>query len=160
MQTWDGHRGEDEHEDALAGAHADAHAGRPASSRAEGMPHRLAAAVGDYGERMAERYLRDHGLEILARNWRCPHGEIDIVARDGGCLVVCEVKTRRGGLFGGPAQAVTFRKLARLRRLAAAWLAEREAAGAPGFTDVRIDVVGVVRPRRGPCVIEHLVGVA
>ena len=79
----------------------------------EGMPHRVAAAVGDYGERMAERYLRDQGLEILARNWRCALGEIDIVARDGGCLVVCEVKTRRGVAFGGPIQAVTLRKLAR-----------------------------------------------
>ena len=50
----------------------------------EGMPHRVAAAVGDYGERMAERYLRDQGMAILARNWRCALGEIDIVARDGG----------------------------------------------------------------------------
>ena len=127
----------------------------------EGMPHRIAAAVGDYGERMAERYLREQGLEILARNWRCSWGEIDIVARDGGCLVGCEVKTRRGVSFGGPIQAVTLRKLARLRRLAAAWLTEREAKG-PGehYPDVRVDVVGVVRPRTGPCVIEHLVGVA
>lgn len=127
----------------------------------EGTPHRVAAAVGDYGERMAERYLRDQGLEILARNWRCALGEIDIVARDGGCLVVCEVKTRRGVAFGGPIQAVTLRKLARLRRLAAAWLHEREGdAAGSHFPDVRVDVVGVARPRSGPCVIEHLVGVA
>ena len=127
----------------------------------EGMPHRVAAAVGDYGERMAERYLRDQGMAILARNWRCALGEIDIVARDGGCLVVCEVKPRRGATFGGPAQAVTFRKLARLRRLAAAWLMEREEVGDGGhFPDIRVDVVGVARPRTGPCVIEHLVGVA
>ena len=53
------------------------------------------------------------------------------------------------------------RKVARLRRLAAAWLLEREGAGAgQHFPEVRVDVVGVARPRTGPCVIEHLVGVA
>lgn len=125
-----------------------------------GMPHRLAAGVGAYGERMAERYLRDRGMQILARNWRCRFGEIDIVARDGDCLVVCEVKTRRGTTFGGPAQSVTVRKVARLRRLAAVWLQERQGAGPVTYLgDVRVDVVGVARPRSGPAVIEHLVGV-
>ncbi len=124
------------------------------------MPHRLSAAVGSYGERMAERYLRDQGMAVLARNWRCALGEIDIVARHGADLVVCEVKTRRGLTFGGPLHAVTFRKVARLRRLAGAWLQERADAGeAIPFTEIRIDVVGVSRPRFGPCVIEHLVGV-
>jgi len=119
------------------------------------MPHRVAAAVGDYGERMAERFLVERGLVILDRNWRCPLGEIDLVARDGPCLVVCEVKTRRGDAFGPPAEAVTPAKLARLRRLAGAWVAAHD----PGWTDLRVDVVGVVRPRQGPCRIEHIVGV-
>ncbi len=119
------------------------------------MPHATAAALGDYGERMAARYLRDQGLEILECNWRCPVGEIDIIARDGDCLVVCEVKTRRSLALGSPVEAVTLRKLARLRRLAAAWLAEHDGR----FSDVRIDVVGVLRPPRGACRIEHLVSV-
>lgn len=105
---------------------------------------------------MAERYLRDRGLTILERNWRCPLGEIDLVARDGGVLVVCEVKTRRGTTYGSPIDAVTARKLARLRRLAAAWLQERGG----GFSDVRVDVVGVFTPHGAPCQLEHLVGVA
>lgn len=105
---------------------------------------------------MAERYLRERGLHILDRNWRCPLGEIDLVARDGGVLVVCEVKTRRGSAYGCPTEAVTARKLARLRRLAAAWLHEQGG----GFSSVRVDVIGVVRPRRGPCHVHHLVGVA
>lgn len=121
-----------------------------------GTAQGAAAAVGAYGERMAERYLRDRGLTILARNWRCPLGEIDLIARDGSVLVVCEVKTRRGTAFGSPIDAVTARKLARLRRLAAAWLHERGG----GFAEVRVDVVGVTRPRSGPCRVEHLVGVA
>lgn len=120
------------------------------------MPHATASALGGYGERMAARYLRERGLEILEVNWRCAVGEIDIVARDGDCLVVCEVKTRRSTAFGSPVEAITVRKLARLRRLAAAWLAEHERT----FADVRVDVVGVLRPAQGACRIEHLVAVA
>ena len=124
------------------------------------MAWRTARGLGTYGERMAERYLTDRGLDVLDRNWRCDLGEIDIVARDGGYLVVCEVKTRRSTTFGQPIEAVDHRKLARLRRLAAAWLAERRAAGSPvpGVAGIRVDVVGVLRPRRGPCRIEHVVG--
>lgn len=121
------------------------------------MPHATARAVGDYGERIAERYLTDRGLVVLARNWRCSMGEIDIVARDGRCLVVCEVKTRRSDAFGSPLTGITHAKLARLRRLVGAWLAEGPGAGP--IDDVRIDVVAVTRPRTGPATVEHLIGV-
>jgi putative endonuclease len=112
-------------------------------------------AVGDYGERMARGYLTDAGLTILETNWRCPAGEIDIVARDGACLVVVEVKTRRGVGFGTPVEQVTRAKLGRLRRLACLWLAEHPGS----FADIRVDVVGVWRPRSGPCRIDHVPGV-
>ena len=119
------------------------------------MPHRLAAAIGQYGARLAARYLRDLGYAVLEVNWRCPLGEIDIVARDGSTLVVCEVKTRRGASFGTPQEAVTPLKLARLRRLAATWADQR-----PGdYGDLRVDVVAVSRPPTGPAVVEHLIGV-
>jgi putative endonuclease len=135
---------------------------RSAVASPAGMPWVAAHSLGSYGERLAARYLRDRGLEVLEQNWRCDLGEIDIVARDGDCLVVCEVKTRRSTNFGEPIEAVNYRKLARLRRLAAVWLAERRklADGAALRLDsVRVDVVGVLRPRRGPCEVEHLVGV-
>jgi putative endonuclease len=127
---------------------------------ATGMPWHTARGLGDYGERMAARYLTERGLDVLDRNWRCDLGEIDIVARDRGCLVVCEVKTRRSTTFGRPIEAVDHRKLARLRRLAAAWLADRRADGSPvtGVAAIRVDVVGVLRPQAGPCRIEHVVG--
>ena len=64
-------------------------------------------ALGEYGERLAARYLRDAGFTVLDRNWRCEVGEIDLVARLDDCLVVCEVKTRRHEDYGGPAAAVT-----------------------------------------------------
>lgn len=113
-------------------------------------------AVGAYGERVAAAHLTAAGMVVLERNWRCAIGEIDIVARDGDTLVFCEVKTRTGTGFGHPLEAVTARKAARLRRLAAAWTRERGVH----LPDIRIDLVGVLRPRRGPAQVEHVRGVA
>lgn len=114
------------------------------------------AALGRDGEDVAVAHLEAAGMVVLERNWRCRLGEIDVVALDGDCLVVCEVKTRRSLRAGGPLEAVTPLKLGRLRRLAAAWLAAQERS----FADIRIDVVAVVRPRSGPDIVEHLSGVS
>ena len=119
----------------------------------------VANAVGAYGERLAARYLTESGMQILDRNWRCDQGEIDLVAMDGTCVVIVEVKTRRSLLFGSPVEAVTAVKAARLRRLAACWLADHRSLVDP-VADIRIDVIGVLRPPRGPAQIEHLVSVA
>ena len=108
--------------------------------------------VGRYGENVAVRHLEDAGLEILARNWRCSEGEVDVVALDRGVLVFCEVKTRSGLGFGLPAEAITRRKADRLRRLAYLWLQAHHARG----VEVRFDVVSVTRSRRGAAVVEHL----
>ena len=113
-------------------------------------------AVGRYGEDVATRHLLEAGMEVLARNWRCDLGEIDVVARDGATVVICEVKTRRGLDYGTPLEAVTLRKMARLRRLAARWLSE----SGQHAQDVRIDVVSVLLRRKGAAVVEHLRGVA
>ncbi len=111
-------------------------------------------AVGRHGEDVVARALKDQGWEVLARNWRCPLGEIDIVARDGGDAVVVEVKTRRSVAFGTPLEAVTRVKLARLRRLAAAWLAAQDRR----FDGVRVDVVGVLLPPAGAAILTHVRG--
>jgi putative endonuclease len=113
-------------------------------------------AVGAYGERVAARFLVQAGLVVLERNWRCPLGEIDIVARDGDCLVVCEVKTRSSAAFGHPLEAVSARKAARLRKLALAWVAARGVR--PG--DIRIDLVAVLRSESGAAQVDHLRAVA
>ena len=112
-------------------------------------------ALGAYGERLAATRLTEQGMVVLDRNWRCPAGEIDLVLRDGDVLVVCEVKTRSDTSCGQPLEAVGPAKLARLRRLAARWVAERGVHPA----EIRIDLVGVLRPRRGPAVLEHVRGV-
>ncbi|MFJ5550396.1 YraN family protein [Streptomyces sp. NPDC093225] len=114
-------------------------------------------ALGRYGEELAARRLSEAGMTVIARNWRCRGGEIDIVARDGDALVVCEVKTRRAGSFEHPMAAVRAAKADRLRRLAGRWLADH---GGPPAGGVRIDLVGVVLPRRGAPVVEHVRGVA
>jgi putative endonuclease len=94
---------------------------------------------GRRGEELAAAWYRDHGFELVARNWRCPSGEVDLIARRGRLLVVCEVKSRRNDAYGGPAAAVGRVKQQRLRRLAAEWLATTGVRG----VDVRFDVVAV-----------------
>jgi putative endonuclease len=116
---------------------------------------RVSDVVGEYGERVAAEHLRADGMQILDRRWRCPVGEVDIVAADGSCLVIVEVKTRRSTFTGIPVEAVTWQKRSRLRRLAGVWLAEHES----GWSEVRIDVVSVLLPRRGGPVVDHLRGV-
>jgi putative endonuclease len=111
--------------------------------------------VGRYGERLAGRHLLARGLVLLDRNWRCPSGELDIVARDGPVLVFVEVKTRRSGRFGVPAEAVGADKARRLRRLAARWLA---AHAAGDRREIRFDVVSVLLGS-DTVGVEHLRGV-
>jgi putative endonuclease len=108
-------------------------------------------AVGAHGERLAEQHLAAQGLVVLARNWRCAEGEIDLILRDRTDVVFCEVKTRRGTLFGTPAEAIRPDKVRRLRRLANRWLAE--ASVRP--REVRFDVVEVVLRPTGPAAVEH-----
>src|SRR6478735_6152431 len=112
-------------------------------------------ALGAYGEALAARHLVEQGMVLLDRNWRCDAGELDIVARDGDVLVVCEVKTRSSVRFGTPLEAVTRDKGARLRRLAARWI----AAHGVHPSEVRFDVVGVLRGRSGAAEVEHVRGV-
>jgi putative endonuclease len=119
------------------------------------VPVRAKDGLGKYGENVAASHLRAAGLTILERNWRCDIGEIDIVARDGDVLVVCEVKTRSGLGFGNPLEGVTARKAQRLRRLAMRWLTERDLRPA----DIRIDLVGVLQTGHGAAQVEHVRGV-
>lgn len=111
-------------------------------------------ALGAYGEAVAARHLVGQGMVLLERNWRCDEGEIDLVLRDGPTLVVCEVKTRTSLQSGTPHEAITDAKLGRLKRLAERWAAERRVR--PG--DTRVDLVAVLRPRRGPAIVDHVRG--
>ena len=112
--------------------------------------------LGALGERLAVEHLRTLGLRILARNWRCRYGELDVIAADGDRTVVfIEVKTRSGDGFGGIAEAVTRAKVRRIRRLAAIWLAGQDTS----WAHVRIDVIGVRIGRRRVPELTYLRGV-
>ena len=78
--------------------------------------------LGAAGEDRAAAWYVAQGYEVLARNWRCREGEIDLICRTGTTVVVCEVKTRSHRDFGFGAEAVDWRKQARIRAVTAAWI--------------------------------------
>jgi putative endonuclease len=96
-------------------------------------------ATGAAGERAALHAYRRRGYRLVARNWRCPVGELDLVLARGDTLVICEVKARRGRGFGDGWEAVDARKRRKLRTVATAFL---QATGARP-ADVRFDVASV-----------------
>ena len=101
------------------------------------------AALGRWGEDLAAAHLVAAGMQVLDRNWRCAEGELDLVVQDlDGTVVFVEVKTRAGTGFGEPAEAVGPRKARKLRALATRWLTDHRP---PGATELRFDVVGIVR---------------
>lgn len=107
--------------------------------------------LGQRGEALAAQHLEHQGYEILARNWRCQAGELDLVALDGPCLVAVEVRTRRGRRFGTPEESITAAKRARLIELADAYVDEAGWAG-----HWRIDVVAIEMDRTGHLLrLEH-----
>ncbi len=111
--------------------------------------------LGARGEALAALRLADSGMEIVERNWRCRYGELDIVAREGDVLVFVEVKTRSGTGYGTPAESVTYAKQQRIRKLALAWLEDRESP----WVRLRFDVVAIVIARGADPVVTHLRGV-
>lgn len=98
--------------------------------------------LGAHGEDRATAWYRQHGYEVVARNWRCRDGELDLIVTRGDCLVVCEVKTRSSLTYGHPAEAVTHTKQRRIRGLASRWLAEGRAPFPP--REIRFDVAAVL----------------
>lgn len=101
-------------------------------------------ALGAAGEAAAERWYVGRGYRVVARNWRCRVGELDLVLMRGGTLVVCEVKTRRGSRFGGGWEAVDARKRRKLRAVAEAFVAGLQVPPSA----VRFDVASVAMRAR------------
>lgn len=108
------------------------------------------ARVGLAGEAAAVVELERRGMRVLARDWRCRLGQIDVVAEDGQTLVIVEVKARRGSGFGLPQEAVDARKRRKLRALAEAYRLRTGRTTQP----IRIDVVGLLLD--GGCLVRRL----
>ena len=98
-------------------------------------------ALGAQGEALAAAWYEANGYEVLARNWRCREGELDLVVCRARVIVFCEVKTRSSTVFGTPAEAVNRTKRERIRHLAAKWLTEESPIRARG---IRFDVAAVM----------------
>jgi putative endonuclease len=99
--------------------------------------------LGRWGEELAVRHLERQGVRIVARNWRCTAGEVDIVVLDGDCVAFVEVRTRRGRAYGSPEESITPQKLARMATVAESYVYEEGWEG-----DWRLDVVAI-EVRRG-----------
>lgn len=110
-------------------------------------------ALGRSGEEAAAGLYREQGFSIVDRNYRCPLGEVDIVAARGSLLVFCEVKARRSPRWGDPYEAVDYRKQKRIRRIAGHWL----KANRPKAAEIRFDVVSVVLSG-SETIVEHIPG--
>lgn len=107
-------------------------------------------ATGRAGEDAAARLYEREGYAVVARNWRCRLGELDLILASGATLVFCEVKTRRGAMFGGGYEAVDARKRRKLRAVADAFLQQTRVSP----PSVRFDVASVRLRPDGSAVVE------
>ena len=112
------------------------------------------ARLGERGERVAREYLKSRGYEIVTTNFRCPYGEVDIIARKGDCLVFVEVRTRRSpGWFGTPEESLSKRKRERLVTTAETYI---QACASPP-EEWRIDLIAIRLDGRGAFwPVEHI----
>ncbi len=99
--------------------------------------------LGRRGEELAAGYLKDAGLGILTSNYRCPWGEIDLIARDGDELAFVEVRTRRSVVFGTPRESITRRKAGHLVAAAQDYLQHHLPEKDNEIPPWRIDLVSV-----------------
>jgi len=100
-----------------AGRHQDSQTPAAQKTRADARRE-----LGQRGEEAAATFLQGLGQRILARNWRCRFGEVDLITRDGETIAFCEVKTRKSVKAGQPSEAITVKKQQKYSKLAALWL--------------------------------------
>ena len=123
---------------------------RVATNRSLGASAAVRVARGKWAEDLVSRWYEQHGYVIVARNWRCKRGELDVVACKNGVLVVCEVKARANNAFGTPAEAVTPAKQLKVRRATADFRASMRVSSDPfaplvnTVRSVRFDVACVL----------------
>lgn len=107
--------------------------------------------LGERGEDAASAYLERIGMTVVERNWRCPSGEVDIVALDGSEIVLVEVKTRSSTAKGLPEEAITPAKQRRYRKIAASYLQHAGTAD----TSVRFDAIAILAVGEDRALLRH-----
>lgn len=105
--------------------------------------------LGNYGEKLAKKYLVKNNYKILEQNYTCTLGEIDLIAEDDGVIVIVEVKTRTSNLYGTPAEAVNYYKQRKLQQLALYYQRAKRKFDTP----IRFDVIEVIGDE-----INHIIG--
>lgn len=98
--------------------------------------------IGDFGENAACRFLEEHGIKVLKRNYHERGGELDIIAKDGETIVFAEVKTRISKSYGVPAEFVDFKKQEKIIKTAVSYLGSDDI-------DMRFDVIEVMYEKKG-----------
>jgi len=115
------------------------------------MPTQATQPFGKRGEQLAAEYLKRKGYIIVTTNWRCKHGEIDIIAQQAAVMVFVEVRTRHAGNTESAFESITPRKQRRMTASAQTYLAAHDLDN----YDWRVDVIGIAIPRAGVPIIEH-----
>ncbi|MDP4127260.1 MAG: YraN family protein [Bacillota bacterium] len=104
-------------------------------------------SLGKAGEEFAARLLTESGFKIITRNYRCPKGEMDIIARDGDMLVFIEVRTRRSSYRGWGEETITQQKARRLQAIASYYILQQRYASWPSL---RFDVLAIRWTKENP----------
>ena len=111
--------------------------------------------LGKWGEELAAEYLKEKGYEIIERDWKSGHHDLDIIAKDGNTLVIIEVKTRRSRFFGNPEEAVDYRKRQSLLSAINHYVKSHHFS-----SQVRFDIVSIVGTIGSKPEIDHIRDVA
>ena len=111
--------------------------------------------LGKWGEELAAEYLQEKGYEIIERDWKSGHHDLDIIAKEGGTLVIVEVKTRRNRLFGDPEEAIDYRKRRSLQSAINHYVKSHRVKAT-----VRFDIISIVGNIGFKPEIDHIIDVA
>lgn len=108
--------------------------------------------LGKKGEKIALRYLKKSGFEIIECGFRALRGEIDIIAKEKETIVFVEVKTRRSNEFGSPLEAIDLNKQKQIKKIAAVYISKKYRK----FIPCRFDVIGIMVEKKGDYKISHI----
>ena len=111
--------------------------------------------LGKWGEDIAATFLEEKGFQIIERNWKSGHHDLDIVAKEGNALVIVEVKTRRNRLFGNPEEAIEYKKRNSLQSAINHYVKTHRFG-----SSVRFDIISIVGTIGSKPEIDHIIDVA